>query len=115
MKRIILYILIVFLVVSLSGCTSKEDDQMKSFAKCSIVAEQIGDYKGKKNLEHKMKAYLRNNENYFKSINNFSAYLMKLTEEVRNDDIGLYKYNTMGQMKILQELYNSDECKKLYN
>jgi hypothetical protein len=114
MKKNILNISILLLIFSLNGCSSKEDSQIKSFAKCSIVAEQLGDYKSKKNLENKMGIYMKNNVDYFKSINNLSAYFMKLTEEVRNDDIGLYKYNTRGKMKILQELYNSDECKELY-
>lgn len=115
MKKIILNISILLLIFSLNGCTSKEDSQMKSFAKCAIVANRLGDYEGKNNLDNKMKTYIRNNEDYFKSINNLSAYLMKLTEEVRNEDIGLYKYNTMGHMKILQKIYNSDECQELYH
>ena len=113
-KKISLVMLTLLLMIGLDGCSSKEDNGIKSFAKCSIVADQLGDYRGKKNLENKMEAYMKENADYFKSINNLSAYFMKLNEDVRNDDIGLYKYNSMGQMKILQKLYNSDECQELY-
>ena len=114
MNKFILNTLALILILGLSGCSSKEDNKIKSLLKCSIAADRLGDYKAVRTVDSTMERYIANNASYFNSIKNISFYFMKLGEEVKNDDLGLSKYGTRGQIKVLKEAYSSDECQELY-
>jgi hypothetical protein len=114
MKKLNLGILLAIVLISISGCSSSEDDRMREFIKCSIVANEMGDYQSAAKVHKKMKSFIKKNSEYFDKINNPNAYIMKLTEDTRNNDLELYKYNTMGKRKVIYDNYHSDECQELY-
>ena len=113
MEKLMIGILALGLVLGLSD--SSEESKVKSLYKCAFVAEQLGEYKAKQNVSKKLDTYMTENNSYFKSIKSISAYLLKIGEDVRNDDLDWSGRTLKSQMYILQKTFKSDECQELYN
>lgn len=103
MKNIVISI---FIILFIAGCESSEDKIYSSF-KCSKAATLLEEHIKAKMALHKAEAY-------FKDVHsNEALFAMQLNQRFQ-DEFELYKYNSSSQIEIISELYNSSECKSMY-
>lgn len=95
-------------LILLTACSSVESD-LKTYMKCGIAANQLEKEKANINISKKLSEYIKEHE-----IKGSAGYAMHLSEEVKNEDLELYKKNLEGQIYTLVKVYNSSECKDIH-
>ncbi|SEI13681.1 hypothetical protein SAMN05660691_04117 [Rheinheimera pacifica] len=93
----------IFFVVTLSSC-SFVDGEIKSFLKCGLAANQLGEHQAVEMISSKMKAYVNEEK-----IEGSARYVMELGQEVR-DELDLYSKGLERQEYTLAKIYNSSKC-----
>lgn len=94
--------------IVLVGCSDPEDKIYESF-KCAKAATYMGE-------DDLANIAMNKSEPYAKDVDfggSPAKFFMELGQRFQ-DDYPLYKYNTKGQVEIIKDLYESDDCQDLY-
>jgi lipoprotein len=103
MKKLVL----IALTGLLFGCSSEHDD-LKTFMKCGIAANQLEQGAALKMISQKMEQYTKE-----KNIQGSARDALYLGQEVR-DEMNLEGQSFEGQIETLIDIYNSSKCVKLH-
>lgn len=94
----------------LVSCDSTEDKVYEIF-KCAKVAFYMGEDDKSEIAANKLDAYSEWLEK--RTGNNAAWFMMELGQRF-NDDLDLNRYGTMTKAKILNDVYESGSCQRLY-
>lgn len=86
------------------------NSELENKIMCSMVASEMGDYNAQQNALRKTEQYIQENRIHLDSLS-----LMGIRERISNDVLELYKLNSHGKDKKIEEVYNARVCQKLYN
>ena len=90
----------IVLLTLLTACSSVEDD-LTTFMKCGIAANELDETKASINVSEKLKKYAEEHH-----LQGSASEAMFLGEKVRNEEFKLYEKSSEGKFYTLAKAYN---------
>lgn len=109
MKKTIHVLAAGVLLVALSGCSKSAEDRAYDIFRCGKAATMLGDRASASNAI----AQLESIPEIANMSENKARYAMLMGQRFQ-DDYPLYQYSPGRQLAVLQKIYSSDACLKLY-
>ena len=114
MGKVILIIVIVLVIGLINN--NRPENKLKDLLKCVYVAEVVQDYKAIKSVERRMQNFIYKNEDFIKSMDNFSLYVLGLQEQSEFSHLNYLRQTRLNSEHIrnIKIEYNSNTCQELY-
>lgn len=104
------WIVLGLVLLMSAGCADSAEDKLYEAFKCSKVATQLGMERDANMAQLNATPHMMAMESSGKSP---SLIMMEMGQRFQ-DDVPLYRLSVGGQMSLLSDVYQSDECQALY-